>query len=282
MAARILPGQSGNRPHGFYIYIHRRQTDCSIFYVGKGKGNRAWMTAGRSEYWNRIARKHGRVVEIVESGMREWWALELERDLIALYGDALCNLTDGGETSVGYKFTEEAKAKISASNTGKRRTPEQRARLKTLFNTDEHRAKLRAAAKLPHVLAIRAAVGERVRGKPISDAQRATLAKMNSPECRAKVRAIQATPEYSTRLAASISKATKGKKFARHILEAARAATAKRMRCVETGVEFDSIADAVAWLKRTGRPKAGKSPLINAATGRRGYRSAYGYHWQYA
>lgn len=282
MAATILPTQSGIHPDGFYIYVHRHATDGAIFYVGKGKGSRAWATAGRTEYWNRIARKHGRTVEIVQSGMREWWALELERDLIALHGDALCNLTDGGETSVGYKFTDEAKAKISAGNKGKRRTPEQRERLKALFSTDEHRAKLRAAAKLPHVLAIRAAVGERVRGKPISDAQRATLAKMNSPECRARARAAQSTPEYLARLAASISRATKGKKFARHILEAARAATVKRMRCVETGVEFDSIADAVAWLKRTGQPKAGKSPLINAATGRRGYRSAYGYHWQYA
>lgn len=82
----------------FYVYIHKRLSDGGIFYVGKGSGNRAWSRSGRSDYWNRIVRKHGRSVEIFMNSMSEPCSYTMEKILISLIGrDNLCNHTDGGE-----------------------------------------------------------------------------------------------------------------------------------------------------------------------------------------
>ena len=78
-----------------------------MFYVGKGKGGRAWSPSGRNQMWERVNSKHGRIVEIVEQNLQEWYAFELEKDLISLYGrrddkyGTLVNLTDGGEGPSG-------------------------------------------------------------------------------------------------------------------------------------------------------------------------------------
>lgn len=92
---------------GFYVYIHRKKSNGEVFYVGKGRKRRAWSTEGRNTIWQRITAKHAWEVEIVESNLQEWYAFELEKDLIALYGrrddgyGALANLTDGGEGPSG-------------------------------------------------------------------------------------------------------------------------------------------------------------------------------------
>jgi len=102
-------------PSDFYVYLHRRATDGRVFYVGKGIARRAWTKDNRNKHWHHISKKHGYTVEIVQYGMQEWWAFELERELICSYGrDVLCNLTDGGEGATGVKFTDEQKNKISA------------------------------------------------------------------------------------------------------------------------------------------------------------------------
>jgi len=91
----------------FYVYVHRKATTGEIFYVGKGKGKRAYDLSeyGRAynPYYWRVAKKYGVSVEIIETGLQEWYALELEIDLIAYYGRCdlglgpLVNLTDGGD-----------------------------------------------------------------------------------------------------------------------------------------------------------------------------------------
>lgn len=109
---------------GFYVYIHRKQSNGEVFYVGKGKNKRAWSKDGRTDYWHRVVKKHGLVVEIVLSGLQEWYAFELETDLIALYGrkdlneGCLINMADGGEGASGVIATDDARAKISASRMG--------------------------------------------------------------------------------------------------------------------------------------------------------------------
>jgi len=112
----------------YYVYVHRKATNGSVFYVGKGKGDRAYWKHSRSKYWNNIVAKHGYTVEIVQSGMQEWWAHEMEIELIAFYGrDNLCNLTDGGEGVSGLKMSEEAKIKASIAHSNP--SPEVRARM---------------------------------------------------------------------------------------------------------------------------------------------------------
>ena len=100
----------------FYVYVHRKATDGSVFYVGKGKGRRAWNKTHRSDYWKRVSDKYGLIVDIVLRFSSEMCALSFEMALIKLYGrENLCNLTDGGEGTSGYKVTDVTKRKISDS-----------------------------------------------------------------------------------------------------------------------------------------------------------------------
>ena len=87
----------------FYVYLHRKKTTGEVFYVGKGSGDRAWSASGRNDLWVRTVNKHGYTVEIFLSNLQEWYAFELEKELIALHGrlsdgkGKLVNMTDGGE-----------------------------------------------------------------------------------------------------------------------------------------------------------------------------------------
>jgi len=92
---------------GFYVYLHKKKTTGEVFYVGKGKKKRAWDFVQRSQFWKHVYEKHGVEVVIYENNLQEWYAYELEKDLIALYGrlsdgkGCLVNLTDGGVSAVG-------------------------------------------------------------------------------------------------------------------------------------------------------------------------------------
>lgn len=99
----------------FYVYLHKKKTTGEVFYVGKGSGNRAWNKESRSEFWKKIANKHGYTVEIHSDNLQEWYAFELEKDLISYYGrrqlglGPLVNLSDGGEGTGGWIPTQEFK-----------------------------------------------------------------------------------------------------------------------------------------------------------------------------
>lgn len=81
----------------YYVYVHRKATDGSVFYVGKGKGRRAWNKTHRSDYWKRVSDKYGVTVDIVLRFSNETCALSLEMALIKFYGRKnLCNLSNGG------------------------------------------------------------------------------------------------------------------------------------------------------------------------------------------
>ncbi len=87
----------------FYVYIHKKKDTGEVFYVGKGRGNRAWSTNGRSGEWLRIAVNHGRVVRIIAEGLTEEHALALEAAFIRLCGAKLCNVYNtGGRGPVKY------------------------------------------------------------------------------------------------------------------------------------------------------------------------------------
>jgi hypothetical protein len=109
----------------FYVYVHMKATDDSVFYVGKGSKYRYTTKQGRNEYWHRIVSKHGFVAEIVKDGLSFQEANAYEIQLIQELRDQgcqLCNMTDGGEGCLGVKKTPEQKAAISLKNKGKKRS----------------------------------------------------------------------------------------------------------------------------------------------------------------
>lgn len=158
----------------FYVYIHRKSTTGAVFYVGKGKDTRAFDTFDRGTHWGRTAAKHGYYVEIVESGLQEWYAFELEVELIAYHGrydlghGPLVNKTDGGEGVAGLIHSDASRAKMSASHNGSKhligRTPSAQARANM------------SASKI---------------GNTNSVGHKNRLGKTNSPESNAKNRAAQ-------------------------------------------------------------------------------------------
>lgn len=109
----------------YYLYRHIRLDKNEVFYVGIGTKNksnstlliyrRAYTHYNRNIYWQRIVNKTEYRVEII-CETDEWeFIKEKEKEFIALYGRAnlnlgtLCNLTDGGEGSIGRIPTEKFK-----------------------------------------------------------------------------------------------------------------------------------------------------------------------------
>lgn len=104
----------------YCVYIHRKLSDGSIFYIGKGRGEkRARSKSARSTIWKRIEAKHGRSVDIVLDGLSNDQACELESFLISEIGrENLANMTDGGEGTPGRYVSEKTRKLVSEKNRG--------------------------------------------------------------------------------------------------------------------------------------------------------------------
>jgi hypothetical protein len=90
----------------FYVYEHIRNDTNAIFYVGKGKKERAYRVNDRNEYWKNIVNKTGYTVRFVVKDVDEELAylVEEERiDQLKRLGIKLTNLTLGGEGASGGK-----------------------------------------------------------------------------------------------------------------------------------------------------------------------------------
>ena len=89
-----------NMTNNFYVYRHIRLDTNTVFYVGKGKDNRAYTKRRRNKYWTNIVNKVGYRVEIVQDKLSEKQAFDKEIKLIAKHkkkGECEANLTLGGE-----------------------------------------------------------------------------------------------------------------------------------------------------------------------------------------
>jgi len=237
-------------PQDFYVYEHRKATTGEVFYVGKGVGRRAWFTYTRSRHWKNIAAKHGVVVEIVMDGLQDWFALELEQQIIAMHGRQDCgfgcliNLTDGGEGVAGRIMPDEQRRNLSAAKS----TPESISK-----NIAVHLGRKRS-------LETRAKQSAAKLGKPASQAAKAAREiAMNRPEVKEKLRLAQLDKVTDRQL---------------------QAHGAKKIMCIETGLVFVSTGDAKRWLRSNGHPKANNAHVWSCCNGDR--KTAYGYTWQYA
>lgn len=169
----------------FYVYEHWRLDRDECFYVGKGKGKRAYNLNGRNSHHRAIMKKLGREgsgmeVRMVAVGLTEREAFDLEIARIAFWrgiGADLANMTAGGDgvsglsmsiearkkmsdakrgmpgkkTMLGKKHSPETKAKMSAAHAGVKKSPDHAAKVgerhkgKKVFHSEETRKKMSAS-----------------------------------------------------------------------------------------------------------------------------------------
>lgn len=101
--------------HSYYVYQYLRE-DGIPYYVGKGKGNRAFKPHSHIEV---PAKSH---IEFVQQNITEDAAFELERQLISEYGRVdtdtgpLLNRTSGGNGASGRVVSEEQRERFRGTN----------------------------------------------------------------------------------------------------------------------------------------------------------------------
>lgn len=186
----------------FYVYEHWRSDTNLPFYVGKGKGKRAFCLEQRNYKHRKISsglKKLGLAVEvkILYENLTEERAFSLEVGLIAFWrlcGLELANLSNGGDGSAGFLVSEETRSKLSVAGKGRK-------------FSEEHKAGISKALK----------------GKPKSERHRASLREAQktaprpprSPEARVRMRAAQKKrvlpPEVWEKIKKAVSKAQKGR-----------------------------------------------------------------------
>jgi hypothetical protein len=117
-----------------YVYRHIRLDKNEPFYIGIGSGikgiyKRAYNKNGRNIFWKRIKNKTDYRVEILFDDLTWEEACEKEKEFIALYGrrnintGILCNMTDGGEGSLGCIVSSETRKKLSYGKKGIKKPP---------------------------------------------------------------------------------------------------------------------------------------------------------------
>jgi len=108
------------------VYQHRRKDTNEVFYIGISENISRAYQLGRNPHWNRIVNKHGYEVDILINGCTWEDACKVEKGMIESYGRSdlglgtLVNMTNGGEGSNGYRWTEQQKTRARTLQIGKK------------------------------------------------------------------------------------------------------------------------------------------------------------------
>lgn len=256
----------------YYVYLHRKASDGSIFYVGKGKNDRAKTVTKRSAHWRNTVSKHGLKVEIRFCSLTERQAIYLEKKMIQKIGlENLVNITPGGEgTSIPWaletkekrlKAIRDACRKESWIESNKRSTSSEKFRKtvsyrsKKLHRTPEFKERHRQSMK----------------------------AAMSTQKNKARVsrqwKGVERGPEF----AKMISESRMGKKLSdSHVknLRKSHSHLMKKVECIDNGMLFASAFYAKQWLEENGvATKSCQQQIRNVCKGRS--VTACGYKWRY-
>ena len=164
-----------------YVYRHIRLDKNEPFYIGIGSDKeykRASTPKNRNIFWKRVVNKTDFEVEILCDNLNWDEACIKEKEFISLYGrkdknkGSLCNLTDGGDGSVGVivseygkkqrsefmknriikPITEETRLKLSLAHKGKSLSADHKSKISIAnkgkikpIMTNEHKKKLSLA-----------------------------------------------------------------------------------------------------------------------------------------
>lgn len=154
----------------FYVYGWIRLDKNEFFYMGKGKGNRAFVPKTNNEHFMNIFRGVDTAVIFLEENLTEEEALEAEKKYIEMlvfeigYGinikgfreseiGLLTNCTWGGEGTSGRKCKDITKERISIANKGKSHPQTEYTKkiiskkLREYKKTDEHKKNIANALK---------------------------------------------------------------------------------------------------------------------------------------
>jgi len=110
--------------NNFYVYFHINPVKQEVFYVGIGCKKRSSSMRSRSNWWHSIVNKYGYNISIIEKYLTWEKACEKEKYYIKLIGrrdlglGSLVNFTNGGEGTLGRKYSEKTKEKMSLAHIG--------------------------------------------------------------------------------------------------------------------------------------------------------------------
>ena len=140
----------------YYVYAYLRASDNTPYYIGKGKGDRAF----NKEHSVSVPKDKSKII-FLEKNLTEVGALALERRYISWYGrkdlneGILHNRTDGGEGNTCRVIPEETRKRMSVAQKNKPPMSEEtrkklrkaRIKLGSSIFTEEVRNKMSVARK---------------------------------------------------------------------------------------------------------------------------------------
>jgi len=240
---QIAPKYGDVKPEGFYVYIHRRASDGSEFYVGRANRNRGWhvYSGYRSPWWRRCALKNGVLVEVVQDNLSSHDADLLEEWLIAKLrheGCRLVNITNGGGGTSGWNPSQETRRKIGEAHS------------------------------------VRVECSKGICFFSMSDAAR-WLSESGNPSASQGVISSAVSGKINTAYGMAWWLCGAAEKAAVTRSEAARLKRGTRL-IRSDGMKFDSISSAVEYMKANGHPNATCGCLCS---GIGGIRVRYGFKW---
>jgi hypothetical protein len=152
--------------NNYVVYIHRKLSDGTPFYVGAGSSKRPFLVRQRSKEWLEIVESVGHSIEIYKDGLSQEECFKLEVELISMFGridigtGCLINKTSGGRRVVGLSrdILDVRNKKMSISAKGKVKSKEWRDKIaKSLTGkkaSEETRAKMRSSNKSKIITAV--------------------------------------------------------------------------------------------------------------------------------